>query len=192
MSYAHFKCACVFVIVVIVDKRDAYVAVGSSARAFVFNNTSSLSSCPMCFATSTLSLGAEAQEDIEVLLQVLWPAVCDPQAWVYFHNPCAGKRLRLTPTQEAACDSWIRCHSPEAFKWKSILVHVNALYSWHEHLHNEGKSLLVGLTDFCGGELEIHGETPYAVSGRMIIFDGRRKHKTHIFSGLRVTLVAFT
>lgn len=72
------------------------------------------------------------------------------------------------------------------------MVHVNAIYTWHDHLSNTSDTLLIGLTDFVGGELEIHEDGVHAVSGRTVRFDGTRRHRTRPFVGLRVTLVAFS
>ena len=103
----------------------------------------------------------------------------------------AGKRIDLTAAQRAACDSWLRCYAPADFSWSEVLVHVNAVYQWHEHPSNQGKTLLVGLTDFHGGELDLRDAGLHEVSGRMILFNGRQMHRTLPFAGLRVTLVAF-
>ena len=146
----------------------------------------------MCIKTRAWRLSIEAHDDAETLLAKLWPAVRNPSAWINFCNPLAGKRLRLTAHQQAACDSWLRCHAPPGFLWSEVLVHVNAVYGWHEHPRNQGASLLVGLTDFSGGQLQISGAAPFEVSGCMVLFDGRRKHRTHSFAGLRITLVAFS
>ncbi len=100
--------------------------------------------------------------------------------------------LCLSPEQEAACDSWLRCHAPRGFSWSQALVHVDARYAWHEHPWNRGATLLVGLTDFSGGQLQVSGEAPCEVSRRLVLFDGRRRHRTHAFAGLRITLVAFS
>ena len=144
----------------------------------------------MCVAKAWRLTDAQ-QQDAEQLLVILWPAVCNPECWLR-RRGIGSRRLLLDSEQQNACDAWLKQNAPEGFTWGELLVNVNANYDWHEHLQNTGDSLLVGLTHYVGGHLEIDDEAALPTSGRMIRFNGRRRHRTHPFFGLRVTLVAFT
>jgi len=139
---------------------------------------------------AALSFTAEQRGDAEQLLISLWPAIKSPSCWI---PGCGlGRGVILDASQYAACESWLRFHAPRGFCWQRIVVHVNSTYRWHAHGGNTGASLLVGLTDYSGGELEIQGDGSFPTSECMVVFDGRNMHRTHAFLGLRVTLVAFS
>ena len=140
--------------------------------------------------TIALPFTPDQRRDAEDLLASLWPAIMNPNCWI---PGCGlGRGVFLDSSKYAACESWLRCHAPKDFRWRDVLVHVNATYRWHAHELNTGASLLVGLTDYCGGELEVQGEGAFSTSESMVLFDGRKRHRTCAFLGLRVTLVAFS
>ena len=130
------------------------------------------------------------RRDAEDLLAHLWPAIVNPNCWIPGYG--LGRGIFLDASKYAACESWLRCHALTDFRWRDILVHVNVTYRWHAHERNTGASLLVGLTDYCGGELEVQEGGVFLTSASMVMFDGRKMHRTHDFLGLRVTLVAFS
>ena len=149
----------------------------------------------MCLITNSdgviaLPFTPDQRRDAGDLLARLWPAITNPNCWI--RGSGLGRGVFLDASRYAACESWLRCHAPKDFRWRDILVHVNATYQWHTHELNIGASLLVGLTDYHGGEIEVQGSGVFPTSERMVLFDGRRRHRTCAFFGLRVTLVAFS
>ena len=75
---------------------------------------------------------------------------------------------------------------------RTIILICSGGYGWHAHPFNRGVTLLVGLTEFHGGQVETRHDGPHEISRRMVLFDGRREHRTLKFAGLRVSLVAFS
>ena len=75
--------------------------------------------------------------------------------------------------------------------WTSIQVNHNTVAEWHADSRNQGPSLLWAGGDYRGGDVEIQGGRRHPTSGRAITFDGRWLHRSHEFTGLRYSLVAF-
>lgn len=142
------------------------------------------------YETAALPFTPEQRSDAEDLLTRLWPEITDSNFWT--PGSGLGKGVVLDASKHAACESWLRCHAPAGFSFQRILLHVNSTYRWHVHEKNTGTSLLVGLSDYAGGELEVRGDGVFPTSASMVLFDGRRPHRTRDFVGLRVTLVAFS
>ena len=143
-----------------------------------------------CGVSVSMAFTPEQRHDARYLLARLWPAIMNPNCWI--PGSGLGRGVFLDASKYAVCESWLRCHAPKDFHWRDILIHVNATYRWHTHERNTGASLLVGLTDYCGGELEVQEEGTFSTSESMVFFDGRKRHRTCAFLGLRVTLVAFS
>ena len=79
-----------------------------------------------------------------------------------------------------------------AFSWTSLLINVNTTAEWHVDSGCEGQSALVVVGEFSGGEFVQEGGQPIVIKDAIILFDGRRKHRSLSFQGTRISVVAYS
>lgn len=84
----------------------------------------------------------------------------------------------------------IKEHDP-IFKWTTITINKNLQTKPHTDSHNVGKSWIIGLGDYQGGELVIDG-VEHDIKEKWLQFDGTIEHYTKPFIGTRYSLVFFT
>ena len=77
------------------------------------------------------------------------------------------------------------------FKYTTIQINKNILSPPHIDKNNVGKSYIIGLGDYQGGELNIEGKK-YNKKNRWKYFDGTKGHWTEPFSGNRYSIIYFT
>ena len=78
---------------------------------------------------------------------------------------------------------------PFAFEWSSLQFDKNATARLQTDRNNEGLSLVIVLGDFKGGALRV--SMPPGHSPSAMFIDGREKHISVSFKGLRYSIVAF-
>jgi len=77
------------------------------------------------------------------------------------------------------------------FPFTSLQVNKNHMFALHVDNRNVGPSLILGLGDYLGGQLYVHGRGRLDVQRRWLEFDGNVPHLTCGFSGERFSVVAF-
>lgn len=77
------------------------------------------------------------------------------------------------------------------FKYNCVQVNKNHQCCKHTDGRNAGKSVIIGLGDYTGGQFVVEGKVN-DIRNRWVFFDGRKLHWTNAFKGERYSLVYFT
>ena len=85
----------------------------------------------------------------------------------------------------------MREHDPH-FKFTSIQVNKQLRSPMHCDSNNHGPSRIIGLGDYIGGRVWVHGSGPLNCKNRFVQFDGNVAHCTLPFKGERFSLVYYT
>ena len=75
--------------------------------------------------------------------------------------------------------------------WTSLQLNLNTVSDWHQDWGNIGLSAIGALGDYHGGEFQLQGFPHMDINGKLMIFDGRVRHRSLPFRGTRLSFVAF-
>jgi len=115
-------------------------------------------------------------------------------------DPIVTSRLTNTPKYKPLFEEaskLMRQHNPN-FKFTSIQINENQKTSKHKDGYNVGKSYIIGLGDYTGGEVRLYTKDgdkfkDINIKNRWATFDGSElEHETTPFKGERYTLVFYS
>ena len=99
-------------------------------------------------------------------------------------------------------DDWIRDFNAAIARWfrkrqkwfhyTTIQFNSDTVSDWHRDSGNAGLSIIFGLGSYTGGALQVEDSDEVSIHHRLVVFDGRERHRSLEFQGRRFSVVLFT
>ena len=112
------------------------------------------------------------------------------QKFVQYKTKGPSRWNKKFPTLHSLLKKLIKQTKPN-FEYTTIQVNKNVTCKPHIDINNVGKSYIIALGDFTGGELVVEG-TEYSIKNKFKCFNGTNVHWTNPFKGTRYAIVYFT
>ena len=111
------------------------------------------------------------------------------------NNPVVGWFGRGKETFVRQMNNWLEetlnTNGLEWFSWTSMQINVNTLSKYHTDKNNVGPSIILVLGDHTEGEFQVEGYDPVVGCDTLWLFNGKDKHRSMAFNGVRVSIVWF-
>jgi hypothetical protein len=117
--------------------------------------------------------------------------MCVGMVYARPHGMIVSNETLRRPNLTSLLVSLMREYDP-TFKFTSIQIDRQRRSPLHCDANNHGRSLMMGLGDYVGGRLWLHGTGPLDCRERFVEFDGNVAHCTLPFKGERFSLMYYT